>query len=244
VWRTDSILLVFVNARNKRVGVLSIPRDLWVSIPGHGYGRINTVDSLGERTRYPGGGPALLDRTLYHMLGVPIDYYVRIDFRGFARLIDEVGGITVEVQAPIHDRFPDPLSPSGFTQLTLPAGSQYMDGHTALNYCRSRMTTSDFDRSRRQQQVMMALWRKALTRETLVRAPKLWDKFKGTFDTDLTMVKTVRLAYVLQNIGQENVRIRHLDFTTATPWRTPSGSEVLVPQKDAIQGIILQLLSP
>jgi LCP family protein required for cell wall assembly len=244
IWRTDSILLIFIHARNKKVGVLSIPRDLWVSIPGHGYGRINTVDSLGERTRYPGGGAALLDQTFRQTLNVPIDHYVRIDFRGFARLIDEVGGVTVDVQAPINDRFPDPLSPSGFIQLTLPAGSQQMDGHMALNYCRSRMTTNDFDRSRRQQQVMMALWKKALTPKTLIRAPKLWDKFEDSFDTDLTMLEAVRLAYTLQNIGQENVRTRHLDFTTATPWSTPGGSEVLLPQKDAIQRIILELLSP
>ncbi len=244
VWRTDSILLIFINRRNKKVGVLSIPRDLWVSIPGHGYGRINTVDSLGERTRHPGGGPALLDQTFRRTLNVPIDHYVRIDFRGFARLIDEMGGVTVDVQAPIRDRFPDPLSPSGFTQLTLPAGRQHMDGHMALNYCRSRMTTNDFDRSRRQQQVLMALWVKALTPKTLIRAPNLWDKFKGTFDTDLTMFEAVRLVHTLQNIGQEDVRTRHLDFTTATPWKTPSGAKVLVPQKDAIQRIILELLSP
>jgi anionic cell wall polymer biosynthesis LytR-Cps2A-Psr (LCP) family protein len=106
------------------------------------------------------------------------------------------------------------------------------------------MTTSDFDRSRRQQQVMMALWVQALTPKTMIQAPRLWDKFKGTFDTDLTTFEAVRLAYTLRNIGQENVRTRHLDYTTATPWRTPGGSEVLVPQKAAIQGIILELLSP
>lgn len=244
LWRTDSILLIFINGRTQKAGILSIPRDLWVSIPGHGNGRINTVDALGERTRYPGGGPALLDQTFRNTLNVPVDHYVRVDFRGFARLIDEVGGITVDVEAPIHDRFPDPLSPSGFTQLTLPAGRQHMDGHTALNYSRSRMTTSDFDRSRRQQQVMMALWVQALTPKTMIQAPRLWDKFKGTFDTDLTTFQAVRLAYTLRNIGQENVRTRHLDYTTATPWRTPGGSEVLVPQTAAIQGIILELLSP
>jgi LCP family protein required for cell wall assembly len=243
IWRTDSILLIFINGRSKKVGILSVPRDLWVSIPNHGFGRINTVDSLGERTHYPGGGPALLDQTFRRTLEIPIDHYVRVDFRGFARLIDEVGGVTVDVEAPIHDRFPDPLSPSGFVQLTLREGRQLMDGHTALNYCRSRMTSSDFDRSRRQQQVMMALWTKALTPKALVRAPKLWDQYKDTFDTDLSLFEAVRLAYTLQNIGQGNVRTRHLDYTTATPWKTPSGSEVLVPQKDAIQRIILELLS-
>jgi len=243
IWRTDSIVLVLVNERSQRAGIVSIPRDLWVTIPGYGQERINTVDALGERTNYPGGGPALLDQTLRYNLNIPVDRYARIDFRGFEDLIDEVGGVTIDVKAAIDDRFPDPLHPSGWTRLTLSAGRQHMDGHTALNYCRSRMTTSDFDRSRRQQQVIVALGTKMLTLDTLARAPKLWKELSYTVDTDLSMIEAVRLAYVVNDIGIENVRTVQLGPDMTTGWVAPGGAQVLLPNTDAIQDAIRELIS-
>lgn len=243
IWRTDSIMLVLVNEQSRRVGILSIPRDLWVFVPGHGHARINTVDALGERTGHPGGGAGLLDQTLRHNLDIPVDHYVRIDFRGFEDLIDVLGGVTIDVQAPINDRFPDPLHPSGWAQLTLPVGRQHMDGHTALNYCRSRMTTSDFDRSRRQLQVLGALGAKVLTLDTLVRAPKLWEAYRASVDTDLTMVEAVQLAYVIQGIELENVRTRQLDRDATTAWVAPGGAQVLLPRIGPIQAAVRALIS-
>lgn len=243
IWRTDSILLVLVNEQSRRVGILAIPRDLWVFVPGHGHGRINTVDALGERTGHPGGGLGLLDQTLRHNLDIPVDHHVRIDFRGFEDLIDELGGVTIDVQAPIKDWFPDPLHPSGWTKLTLPAGRQHMDGRTALSYCRSRMTTSDFDRSRRQIQVLVALGAKVLTLETLVRAPKLWEAYRASVDTDLTMVEAVQLAYVIRGIGLENIRTRQVDRDATAAWVAPGGAQVLLPRIGAIQETVRELIS-
>jgi LCP family protein required for cell wall assembly len=243
IWRTDSIVLVLVNERNQRAGIVSIPRDLWVLVPGHGYARVNTVDALGERTDHPGGGPRLLDQTLRHNLDIPVDHYARIDFRGFEDLIDEVGGVTIDVEAPLDDRFPDPLHPSGWTRLTLSAGRQHMDGHTALNYCRSRTTTSDFDRSRRQRKVIVALWTEMLTLDTLVRAPRLWKGLSDTFETDLSMAEAVRLAYVIYGIGIENVRTMELGPDMTTGWVAPGGAQVLLPKTGAIQDAIHELIS-
>jgi LCP family protein required for cell wall assembly len=221
---------------------LSIPRDLWVFIPGHGHGRINTVDALGERTKHPGGGPALLDKTLRYNLDIPIHYYARIDFRAFADLIDELGGVTVDVKAPIRDRVPDPLHPSGSKYLVLAKGRQTLDGPTTLRYCRSRMTTSDFDRSRRQQQVIVALATKLLTLDTLVRAPKLWEKYHSSVETDLTMRTAVRLAYIVQGIGIENTRTKGIGTGTTRSWRTPGGAQVLLPNTAAIQDTVRKLV--
>lgn len=243
IWRTDSIVLVLVNEQSRQVGLLSIPRDLWVFVPGHGHARINTVDALGERTDHPGGGAGLLDQTLRHNLDIPVDHYVRIDFRGFEDLIDVLGGVTIDVQIPINDRFPDPLHPSGWAQFAVPAGRQHMDGHTALNYCRSRMTTSDLDRSRRQLQVLLALGAKVFTLETLVRAPKLWEAYHASVDTDLTMVEAVQLAYVIQGIGLENVETRQLGVDTTAAWVTPGGAQVLLPRIGPIQSVVRELLS-
>jgi LCP family protein required for cell wall assembly len=243
-WRTDTIILVFIEQEAKRVGMLSIPRDLWVFIPDHGYGRINTVDALGERAEPAGGGLALLDRTLRHNLGVPVDHYVRTDFNGFVRIVDAVGGVTVDVERPVADIFPDPSSPTGEFRMDLPVGSQHMDGRTALAYCRSRSTTSDFDRSRRQQKVLMALWKQAFTLETLGEAPYLWATFSGVFETDLTKAEAVRLAHLVYGVEPHNVRSARLDAATVTPWTTPQGAQVLLPQTDAIHRVIVELLSP
>ena len=181
VWRTDTIILAFIEQEAERVGMLSIPRDLWVFIPDHGYGRINTVDALGEQAQGSGGGLALLDKTSRHNLGVPVDHYVRIDFNGFVRIIDAVGGVTVDVEKPVADIFPDPSSPTGVFTMDLPVGSQHLDGRTTLAYCRSRSATNDFDRSRRQQKVLIALWKQAFTLETLAEAPYLWATFSNVF---------------------------------------------------------------
>jgi LCP family protein required for cell wall assembly len=244
VWRTDTIILVFVEQEAKRVGMLSIPRDLWVYIPGHGYSRINTVDALGERILYPGGGLTLLDATLRHNLGVPVDHYVRIDFSGFVRIVDAVGGVTVNVEKPVADIFPDPPSPTGVFKMDLPAGSQHLDGRTTLAYCRSRSATSDFDRARRQQKVLAALWKQAFTPETLAQAPQLWATFSDALETDLTKGEAVRLANLVYGIEPHNLRSQRLDAAMVTAWTTPQGAQVLLPQTDAIRKAILELLSP
>ena len=244
IWRTDTIILVFIDRKAQKLAMLSIPRDLWVSIPGYGHSRINTVDALGERTGYSGGGPALLDRVLLRNLGVSIDHYVRVDFQGFVRLIDAVGGVTVNVERPIRDSFPDPHTPSGYATITLPAGPRHMTGHMALTYCRSRITTDDFDRTARQQQVLLALWEQALTLETLAQAPQLWQEFNGAFDTDLGMIEAVQLAYHVHGIGPENARTQSLDFSMARPWTTSQGAEVLLPNTEAIRQLILNLFYP
>jgi LCP family protein required for cell wall assembly len=242
-WRTDSLILAFVQMAEKRIVLLSVPRDLWVYIPGRGYNRINIVDSLGERTRHPGGGPGLLDETMRYNLGVPVDYYVRVDFRGFVDIVDALGGVTVYVEKPLTDTFPDPLSPSGQARVTLPVGPRHMDGHMVLKYCRSRMTTDDFDRSRRQQQVLKALWQQAFTPRNLSRAPALWKALDGAFETDISLVNAVFLASMFQDIDPKNVQSKGLGFDTARPWTTPGGAKVLLPRTEAIQQIIVDLLS-
>jgi LCP family protein required for cell wall assembly len=242
VWRTDSIILTFIDRKNSRLSLLSVPRDLWVHIPGYQNERINTVDALGERTDYPGGGMALFDKTMRFNLGIPVHHYVRIDFHGFIDIIDAMGGVTVDVKKPLTDHFPDPTSPSGWAWLTLPPGPKHMDGGLALRYCRSRVTTGDFDRSARQQQVLFALWKKALTLETLARAPQLWAQFDQSFDTDLAMVEAIQLAYFAQSLDPDSVQTQHFDYRLGRAWTTPDGAQVLLPQTEAIQQAVLDLL--
>jgi LCP family protein required for cell wall assembly len=242
VWRTDSIILAFVQIDRKQISLLSVPRDLWVYIPGHGYNRINLVDSLGERTHHAGGGRGLLDETMRYNLGVPVNHYLRVDFRGFVDIVDTLGGVNVYVEKPLTDEFPDPLSEDEWTTLTLSEGWHQMNGHTALKYCRSRMTTDDFDRSRRQQQVLKALWQQAFTARNLRRAPALWRALNSAFETDIKMVDAVWLASVFQGVDPHSVQAKSLGFDTARPWTTSQGAQVLLPQTEAIQQIIIDLI--
>ncbi len=175
---------------------------------------------------------------------MPVDHYVRVDFGGFVRLIDALGGVTVDVYRPVSDIFPDPSSPNGEFRIDLPVGLQHMDGRTTLAYCRSRWSTNDFDRSRRQRQVLMALWRQALTPERLAQAPQLWAMLGDAVGTDLPMAEAVRLAHLVSGIEAQDVHVVSLDAAATQPWTTPQGAQVLLPKTDVIRQAILDLLSP
>ena len=118
-WRTDTMIVVMVDPRTKQAGVISIPRDLWVNIPGRPPNRINTLDEF--------GGPPLVKQVVGSVLGVPIDYYVRVDFSGFEKAIDTIGGITVDVDCTLRE-----------SNIVFPAGKTQMDGPTALTFSRLR----------------------------------------------------------------------------------------------------------
>jgi LCP family protein required for cell wall assembly len=244
VWRTDSIILTFVDRKAERLSLFSVPRDLWVRIPGYASNRINTVDALGERTDYPGGGLALLDKTLRFNLGIPVHHSIRLDFGGFVRIVDALGGVTVHVERSLAGFFPDPRSASGWKWITVPAGTHHMDGRMALTYCRSRMSTNDFDRSARQQQVLFAIWNRALDLETLTRAPQLWTEFNSAFSTDLTMTEAIQLAYFVQKLDPEQVRAAHVEYALVREWTTPEGAQVLLPQTEGIRQAVLDLVAP
>ena len=124
-YRTDTIIIVTVDPINKTAGMLSIPRDLYLSIPGNGEVRINTANVWGYSRKYPGGGPALLKRTIEVSFGIPLDYYVMVDFKGFQRIIDTLGGIDVNVPRKLHDtKYPDskPGDPYGMKTVHFDTG--------------------------------------------------------------------------------------------------------------------------
>ena len=154
-WRTDTMILVSIDPATRSASMLSIPRDLWVTIPGYGENRINTAHATGDIRKYPGGGVALAKKTVWYTFGVPVHYYVRINFVGFEKMIDAIGGITIDVESAIHDdSYPD--QNYGTMVVDIPAGVQHMDGKTALQYARVRHGRNDFDRMKRQQQVILA----------------------------------------------------------------------------------------
>ena len=175
-YRTDTILIATLDPESGTAGLLSIPRDLQVPIPGNGADRINTANVWGYLQDYPGGGPALLQTTVEANFGIPLDGYLMIDFGAFAQIVDTLGGIDVDVPKPLHDtRYPDPRpgDPHAFKTIHFDPGPQHMDGQRALEYARSRMSTSDFDRAKRQQAILLAIRQRALSPDAIPRWPAL-----------------------------------------------------------------------
>ncbi len=166
---SDTIMVMSYDVKTKNVAMISIPRDLYVKISSDcGYSKINYAHACGEEAS-KGGGAELAMKTVSNILDIPIHYYIRADFTGFKQLIDAVGGIDLYVDKDLYD----PYYPEGTFSVT--KGQQHMNGTTALKYARSRETTSDFDRAKRQQQVLVALKDKILSSQTLLNPKKIAD---------------------------------------------------------------------
>ncbi|HZU86953.1 MAG TPA: LCP family protein [Anaerolineaceae bacterium] len=203
--RTDTMMLVTYDPQTNAAGILSIPRDLWVSIPDYGYDRINTAYFFGEANKLPGGGPGKAVQTVEQLLGVPINYYARIDFGAFVEFIDEIGGVIVEVPETITIDLRGDQSP-----VTIKPGQYTLDGELSLAYARSRKSQGgDFDRAQRQQQVVMGLFNR-------VKQPEYWSLMLSKFDTlyriisegvytNLTLDQAISLAVKARDIPANNV---------------------------------------
>ncbi len=237
--RTDSMMLATLDPVSLTAGMLSIPRDLWVEIPNYGHGRINTAYFIGERDRLPGGGPALAVATVEKFIGVPIQYYMQIDFSAFERMVDEIGGIQVEVPEYIKV---DPIGPDN--TIRLEAGTYTFDGETALAYARSRKSEGgDFDRARRQQQVAIAIREKLLDLGNLpsliAKAPALYHELESGIRTNLSADEIISLGLLALKVDQEDIHRGVIapptNVTLETVLYGGEEAEVLKPVPDQIR---------
>jgi LCP family protein required for cell wall assembly len=240
--RADVIMIASVQPLDERVAVLSIPRDLWVEIPGHGENRINSAYFYGEFDGAPGGGPELMKRTIEENFDVTIDYYGTLDFSCFTRIIDILGGITLEVPQEIRDDlYPD--DNYGYMRIYIPAGRQHMDGETALQYVRARHETSDFSRMRRQQQVLLAVRNKALRLDIVLSLPELIPVLGKAFSTDLDVQRLLALANLGTQIQSESIELYVVDESLTIPYVAPDGAQVLLPRMEQIRALLGQMLN-
>jgi len=233
--RTDTMILLTMNPDTRTAGMLSIPRDLWVSIPGFEYSKINTAYYLGDLYDVPGGGAGLAVETVEQFLGVEINYYVQVDFSAFERFIDEIGGIEIEVP---YELTVDPIGPNN--TVTLPEGLQTLDGSTTLAYARNRETFGgDFDRAARQQQVIMAIRSRILDAnllpELIARSPVLYQQFSSGIISNLTLQEVIELAWTALQIPQENIARAVIGAEQVTMSYSPDGLDILLPDPDAIR---------
>ncbi len=242
-YRTDTILVAVVWPREGQVSLISIPRDLWVYIPTVGMQRVNTAYQSGEITGYAGGGPGLLKDTISYNLGIRIDHTAMVDFDGFRRIVDTLGGVDVPIACAYTDwRLIDPsydqYNEDNWWLYTVGPGQIHMDGDLALWYARARSKSSDFDRGRRQQEVIRAIFGQALRTSTFSKIPQLYNDFSSTVITDLGLTDLLQLAPHALNFTNANIRGYYIRPPYVTPWTTPGGAAVLLPN-DAELGQML-----
>ncbi len=238
--RTDSVFILTIDPFSKTAGVFSIPRDLLVEIPdgsgGYVTDRINVVWEMGEFTYdgYPGGGTGLIKDTIEDRrnFDIPIDYYVILDFEDFIDLVDEVGGIDIEVPEYVadYDYTDCEGCTAGYPVEFLP-GVQHMDGQRALAYARIRKGSNDFKRIERQQLVIAATAKKALRLDLFVpptKALKLYKKFKEAVQTNISDLRIPGLARLAQQVGSDNIRMVSIASATYPCGSGCSGAVLLV----------------
>lgn len=243
-WRTDTMILATLDPVTMRAGVLSIPRDLWVPIPGYTEDRINTAHRLGDMYDHPGGGPALAVETVEYNLGVEIDYYVRFNFQAFVEIVDRIGGIDIDVPEEIHDtQYPTP--DFGYELFHVDAGPHHFYGDEALKYARTRHSNGgDFDRARRQQQVIKAIF-KQVTKANMfpqlaTQAPEMLEILESSIKIDpkLQLDELIALANLAQRVDMDNdVTFRVIDERCTLFKTTPDEMMILVPLRDEIRAV-------
>jgi LCP family protein required for cell wall assembly len=242
-WHTDAIQYVVIHPQIPSVAILSIPRDLYVLVPGFWMSRINFADMYGENYDYEDGGLGLLNQTLLHNLGISADYYVKVDFDGLIGLVDTLGGIDVPVHCRLFDYWPYPDEEGDYYQITLEPGVHHMDGELALWYSRSRKTTSVFSREARQQQVLEAMWRKAMEIGVWEAIPSLYEATANLYATDLTLGEMVPLAISASRLDRADLRHYAIGADDVIPYTTPYGGSVFLPDWEQIGPIITDVLA-
>jgi polyisoprenyl-teichoic acid--peptidoglycan teichoic acid transferase len=229
-YRTDVMVLVTVNADAGTVTALSFPRDLYVTIPGWMDQRLNTA--------FPHGGFPMMADTLQANFGVRPDYYVLTNFNGFKRLIDDMNGIVVDIGTQLTDKCDLPQAVN--TYCTVYPGPYEMDGETALWYVRSRHSSSDLDRTRRAQEVLIGIFNNLMSVDAISRLPELYDTYHQTIETNMSMDDIASLLPTASTVFNDPGRIRRYAIGAGQvyPYVTAEGAQVLLPNFGAIRQMI------
>jgi len=247
-FRTDTMVIAILRPNDGQISLISIPRDLWVSIPGWENQRINTAYQHGISIDYPGGGPGLLKDTILYNLGIRIDHTAMVEFDGFRQIVDTLGGVDVPVACAytdwhLIDPSYDPENENNWALYTTGPGLIHMDGDLALWYARSRQKSNDFDRGRRQQEVLRALFTQALQAGTLTRIPELYNDLKSTVETDLNLVDLLQLSLYAPKMTNADIRSYYIRPPLVSSWITEGGAAVLLPNEEPLQQMLTEALS-
>lgn len=240
---TDSIMLLSVNPNNKTAFIMSIPRDLYVDIPGHGYSKINAANVYGnnddfKEDGYPDEGMGLLEKTIEEHFGIPIDYYALINYTAFKDAVNAVGGVTITIDSGNRYGVYDP-----YANLKLPNGTQQINGEQALALSRARGegpgaygVGSDFDRTEYQRAILLALKDKATSTGVLanpVKIGNLFDAAGNNVKTDFSLGNLRRLNNLTKDINNADIKSVSLNDVNGKnllkSYTTRDGQSALIP---------------
>ena len=246
----DAIRVARVDFRVPALSVLTIPRDLWVEIPGisdhYGitHGKLNQAYLYGNPGMGyydgPGAGPGLLARTLDLNYGLRPDHYGAVNMQTFVRLVDAVGGIDLYLDLPVDGR---PVDEKTEDMGYFEAGQHHMNGETALRFSRIRKIDSGFRRDDRQTQVLCALKDKLLSPEGLVNLPKIVSAFQGSVLTDLSPAQLAQLACIAPMIDPANLRFASVPDDLMQPARNEEGSFILQADSERLKDLVRSFLA-
>lgn len=242
---TDTMILLSLNPAAQSGVILSVPRDVFVRLPASNgqRGKINTANIVGENLQWPGGGAEYAKRTVSEFLGVPIDYYVMVNFTAFLEIMEVIG----PVEICIPEAFDDPEYPDGsygYRPISFEAGCQMLPPERLLEYSRTRATANgDVDRSARQQQVMLAVREKVVTvtglSNVIRNIPGLWESVSDNIRTDLSFEDVYSLAFFMDDVPSENIVNTTIGYDRVEIGTSPQGEDILIP----IQSDIIALMN-
>lgn len=246
-YRTDTMLLISIDPATNSMGILSIPRDLYVEVPGYSQRqRVNTAMVLGE-IQQPGYGPTLAMLTTQRNLGIRVHEYLAVDFQAFVDIVDAIGGIEISIDYTINDtRYPD--MNYGYDPFYLQAGTHQLNGYDALRFARTRHGDNDIERAKRQQQTIFAIRDRILNFEILpqliVHSPSLLSSWEDNVYTGLSLDQMIQLTLYLKDIPSENMRTGVIDYNYLRDWKASDGSDVLILNQSAISTLMSQVFGP
>ena len=234
----DTLLVVVLDEQSQHVGLVSIPRDLYVDIPDSSTDRINTVYQVAKRTKRD--PLELMSRVVADTLKLPIEHALALDLGVFERAVDAVGGVDVDVPCAISDNFVDSRAEGGRRLLDVDAGRRHMDGATAAMYVRSRHGRSDFHRARRQQAVLFGV-RQTLAGLGMLKLPDLFGAFEASVETDMRRIDLLALGRRALSLDPTHLHGLVIGHEHVQGFRTPEGKSVLIPNYEAIDASLAKL---
>ncbi|HEY9076713.1 MAG TPA: LCP family protein [Anaerolineaceae bacterium] len=234
-FRTDTIILLSINPNKGTISAISFPRDLWITIPGYGQERINTVEQI--------GGFNLMAETFQKNFGVRPTHYVMTNMAGFLAIVDTFGGIDVKVEKNLTDKCSLPIAKKGVCSVG--PGVVRMDEVMALWYVRSRYSTNDFDRTRRAQEVMLAIFNKLMSANTITKIPEIYNIYKKNVQTSLKVTDLLPFVPIAIKAYKDQSRIHRYAVgpSEVYNWVTPGGAMVLVPNLAAVRALVQRAIN-
>ena len=255
-FKTDTMIIVSVNRDTNTVSMISLPRDLFVFIPNWGMGRLNVAWGYGESIGWTDGGWGMLSQTILYNFGIETHYYAMADFSGFEQIIDTLGGVTIAVDCPILDDICTENCEDGiednetWEKKIVDMGVYVMNGEEALWYARSRENTNDFDRGRRQQQILRGIWSTAKQQGLIMQMPDLYESMTQVVETNMPLAEIIPLMPLALSIEPNNIENHFFQrYRETVPW-TPTvgsyaGANVQIPDPNGgMQRLIENFLSP